>query len=250
MSTFEEKLKFSKYNQELLVFGYIHEFEKHNDVNIITELIWILIEYLNCIFDINFDQNNPNKNNLHFFNSKKVGSVKDKTSDEICVTEQALTNKICNSFKIIFKVTWTNDAKSDYGSYFLIGYLTESIDKSILIWKKDNNLLGKSIYQYAFTMMGNNSISPNNSSLGGATIINLSGDNKQSHSSGDIFAIRYSFETHISKLYHNGKALGIGINHSYQSNKPTQIIPAVCITSYNNNDYGTIQILGCILNDQ
>ena len=68
------------------------------------------------------------------------------------------------------------------------------------------------------------------------------------HKSGDIFAVKYSFKTHLAQLYHDEKKANAWFDHSKQSDKPTEIIPAISLTDFKNSDHGRIEILCCILN--
>lgn len=71
---------------------------------------------------------------------------------------------------------------------------------------------------------------------------------KVSHESGDIFTMKYCFKTHKSALYHKGEKVNLWYNHSSQEFKPKQVVPAVSLHSFRDNDYGTLEVIGCILN--
>ena len=219
----------ARQHQELLTFGYCHEVEKQSQIDIATELILIIIEYLNCIFDINFDLKCPIKSRFSTLTQKKVQSLGTLGGNLLCNIEQVFTNKMCDSFKIIFKATWTNPV-TDYGSFFMIGYVTESLNKSIPDWRKG---LGYKLHQYAFQLFNDKQCQPNcvNSHIDTQSVIQPKDHWKYEeckyciHKSGDILAIRYSFKTHTCELYHNGQKMKIWFDHSSELNTPTQVIP-------------------------
>ena len=81
----------------------------------------IIIQYIDCSLDINFDQNVPNTDVLTFITDKKVQKkLIDESEFAICPVDQVITNEMCDSFKIAFKVTWSDNS---YGSYCRIGQI-------------------------------------------------------------------------------------------------------------------------------
>ena len=58
--------------QEFISFGYIHNVEKDYNMNIATELILIIMDYINCILDVYFDSNCPTKDAFSIFDGKSL----------------------------------------------------------------------------------------------------------------------------------------------------------------------------------
>lgn len=229
-----------KQHQQKVIHGYIHGVEKEYKLSIASQLIIIITQYLNCILDINFDKNCPNKDNFNIFTDKKLQSIGDTGKYLICNVDKVFTKEMCDSFKIIFRATWTNPIES-FGSFFQIGYVTQTLDKSIPDWQIR---LGHQQHQYAFTIYQNEKCDP---LAGSQDVMFVRSPHVFAHKTGDIFTMKYSFKSNKCEIYRNDKSYGIYFDHSSQSNKPKMIIPVVNVLSTQNKNWGTIAILGCIL---
>ena len=137
-----------KQHQQKLIHGYVHGIEREYKLTIASELIIVIIQYLNCILDINFDRNCPNKDNFSLFTDRKIQAIGEIGRYLICNVDRVFTIDMCESFKIMFRATWTNPIEK-FGSFFQIGYVTQPLDKSIPNWQRT---IGIKQYQYAFSI--------------------------------------------------------------------------------------------------
>ena len=243
VSWLDDILTQTKNREELLGCGYIREcISKLTDKRIFAkELIKMIIEYLDCVVDLNFDQTKPGNDKFNWFNSKKVQKRMIKESETtMIIMDKIFTNRLCKTFKILFKIDWS----AEFGSYCRIGYVTRDIDQSIPDFSAflGGTKANRYKYQYGIELNAGKQLFTHN--------VNKQGDTRGKftvpHKSGDIWTLFYSFENHYCSISHNENYIGICFEH--KGDPPTAIIPAISLHSFDGEDYGTVQILHCVLN--
>ena len=219
----------------LLVYGYIHDWNKHNiDCKLPEDLIKsILIFYQ---IDLKFDTNKVGRD-LYFENNDKIVKIKQmQFGHEICLLNQVFSDEMCNKFDVKYIVRHSQDS---YAQLLCnLGYLIHDVN---------NENISKLHFDYGGfgEAGGNGEISSGVSFQGSVYGINDAEGRKHSKSkvgiiskfqSGDIIKLLFCFKQDKWEIYHNDNFVK---KISLNGNKT--IIPGVGIKA----TYCWVEIMEC-----
>ena len=225
----------------LLVYGYIHDWNKKNiDCKIPEDLIkYFIIFFQN---DLKFDTAKVGRD-LYFENDDKIVKIKEmQFSHEICLVNQVFSDKICSQFDIKYIVRHTQDSYAQLLCDF--GYLIHDInDENIEKLDFESDGFGGATrnehISAGFTIVGSSGvIMLHDTQIKNRSNPFLKFGSLSTFKSGDIIKLSFSFKQNKWEIYHNDNFIDKISLHGHK-----RIIPGVGLKA----TYCWIEIFECKL---
>ena len=220
----------SKQN-ELLIYGYIHEIENLLDQIIPSSIALVISLFYPRIEEFKWDDDKHGVN-ATIINDKTaraigIGSVYWQWA--VCVSGNIISSDLCDWYEWELKLNHWNDRQSA----FRFGFVAVPIDDTIKNW--DEGLLHKEDYKH-YTIDVCNGISAFRAGPK-FDYIKYDGWNYLKPKVGDRFKVRIDFKDREIKLWYNDKF----VDSVYKDAIPDVVVPAACLMTTDitiiNTDY-------------